>query len=390
VGSGIRVAPGVLPLLRALTTGVGSRECTDLGSAAIERVLRRGLGPVLAHVADLTGGRQHLALADRVHAADLTARALTADKYSALSDVLSAARDVQCQVVLLKGAATALRYYPAPHLRAMGDLDVLVPADCQSALEARLRVLGFRQRSHLPSESFVGRHHSMPFVHPERDIWIDVHTKVSPRQYPLAHDFRFSSAAIASQLSPIAVAGQATYTMNHELQLVYTSARWAERFDGERGVHAMLDAALLIRKHSDVLDWDRVLAVVRGSWAATALRLMLSYLAASDLAPVPPDALRRFATIDRHASRIAIGLLHRVITAFVIEGQPFSVAPTVHHIQLVWRSLLGPMSPTGNLLSVPYHLACPPGPNRFSPVYALRRVRSFARRAAEHLMRSRN
>ena len=98
----------------------------------------------------------------------------------------------------------------------------------------------------------------MPFLHPEREIWIDVHTNVSPRQYPLAHDDRFSWSAIASQLSPIAVGDETTYTMNHELQLVYTSARWAEKFDGERGVHPLLDAALLIHKHSDVLDWDRM------------------------------------------------------------------------------------------------------------------------------------
>jgi hypothetical protein len=380
--SGIRVPPGVLPLLRALTTGRGGNACTGLAPSTIESLVERGLGPVLAHVAQNVGGSQHLRLAHRIHAADLTARALTADKYSALSDVLSAARDVDCQVVLLKGAATALRYYPAPHLRAMGDLDLLVASDRQCALEGRLRALGFRQRSQHPAESFVGRHHSMPFRHPEREVWIDVHTQVSPRQYPLARDDRFSWAAVASQLSPIAVGGQTTYTMNHELQLVYTSARWAERFDGERGVHPVLDAALLLHRHSDVLDWDRMVAAVRGSWAATALRLMLSYVAATDLAPVPPEALRRFAAVDRHANQIAVALLHRMITTYMVEGQPFGPAPTAYHVQLVWRTLLRPMSPTANLLAVPYHLACPPRhPKRFSPRYAARRVRSFAHRA---------
>ena len=285
-------------------------------------------------------------------------------------------------VVLLKGAATALRYYPTPHLRAMGDLDLLVPASHQFALEARLRELGFRQRSNQAAAIFVGRHHSMPFVHPERDVWIDVHTALSPRQYPLAHDVRFSWAAIAPQLSAITVGNQTAYAMNHELQLAYTSARWAERFDGERGVHPILDAALLIRTHGSVLDWDRIAEAVRGSWAATALRLMLSYLAASDLAAVPPDALRRLARVDRHANAMSLAVLHRVITAYVVEGQPFGLAPTRHHVQIVWNSLLRPMSATANLLSVPYHLACPPHhPDRFSPLFVMRRLGSFARSA---------
>ena len=43
--------------------------------------------------------------------------------------------------VLLKGVATALQYYAAPHLRTMGDIDLLVTADERSAAEAELERL---------------------------------------------------------------------------------------------------------------------------------------------------------------------------------------------------------------------------------------------------------
>ena len=115
----------------------------------------------------------------------------------------TAARDIECRLVLLKGAATALRYYPAPHLRPTGDIDVLVPADRQPLLEARLRALGFQQRSNQPAAAFEGWHHSMPSYCSQRGTWIDVHTNVYPPQHSQAHDSLFSWQAITSQLSPV-------------------------------------------------------------------------------------------------------------------------------------------------------------------------------------------
>jgi Uncharacterised nucleotidyltransferase len=206
---------------------------------------------------------------------------------------------------------------------------------------------------------------------------------VYPPHHALAHDSLFSWQAIISQLSPVAVGKQTAYAMNHELQLVFTSARWAEEFDPARGLYPILDAALLIGKHGDTLDWDRILAIGRKSWAGTALHLMLSYLQRWDLALVPPEVLRTMVASDRHANRIFFRLLHRLVTMYAIEGRPFGLAATTEgHLRVVWSSLLQPRSPTANLLTVPFHLACPPGhPERFSPLYAMRRVGAFVRRA---------
>jgi hypothetical protein len=380
---GGRAGPPVLTLLRAMITRGRPFDWAAVAPSAIEHALEIGLGPVLAYVADNAGARRDLPFADRIRAAELTARALTAAKYETLSDVLTAARDIECRLVLLKGAATALRYYPAPHLRPMGDIDVLVPADRQPLFEARLRALGFQQRSNQPAAAFAGWHHSMPFYCLQRGTWIDVHSSLYPPQHPQAHDSLFSWEALTSQLSPVGIGEQTGYAMNHELQLMFTSARWAEEFDAARGLYPILDAALLIEKHRDTLDWDRILATVQESWASTALHLMLSYLRRWHLAVVPPEVLNTLAARDRHANRIFFRLLHRLITMYAIEGRPFGLAATTEgHLRVVWSSLLRPMSPTANLFAVPYHLACPPGhPERFSPLYAMRRIGAFARRA---------
>ena len=375
-----RAEPAVLAIMRAL-----SRRATPSEQPApgIERALDIGLGPVLAHVGTHAGVTLDPLFTDRIRASDLTARALTAAQYDTLSELLTAARSIECRVVLLKGAATALRYYPAPHLRPMGDIDVLVPADRQPLLEARLRELGFQQRSNQPAAAFAGWHHSMPLYCSRRGAWIDVHSNVYPPHHPHAHDPLFSWEAIVPELSPLAVGTQTAYAMNHELQLVFTSARWAEEFDSARGLYPILDAALLIQKRGDTLDWDRILALVHESWAGTAMHLMLSYLQRWDLALVPPEVLDTLAARDRHANRIFFPLLHGLITRYAVEGRPFGLAATTEgHLSVVWSTLLRPMSPAANLFAVPFHLACPPGhPERFSPSYAMRRVRAFVRRA---------
>jgi hypothetical protein len=265
----------------------------------------------------------------------------------------------------------------------MGDVDVLVPAGRQPLLEAQLLALGFQQRSNQPADAFAGWHHSMPFHCLRRETWIDVHSNLYPPHHPHAQDPRFSWEAILSQLSPVTVGQQTAYVMNHELQLVFTCARWAEEFDPARGLYPILDAALLIGKHRDTLDWDRILGIAGESWAGTALHLMLSLLQRWDLARVPPEVLNAMAAKDRHQNRVFFPLLHRLIAMYALDGRPFGLAATTEgHLRVAWSSLLRPSSPTANLFAIPFHLAFPPGhPERFSPFYAMRRVGTFLRRA---------
>jgi hypothetical protein len=145
--------------------------------------------------------------------------------------------------------------------------------------------------------------------------------------------------------------------MNHELQLIYTSARWSEMFDPRHGVYPILDAALLIRQHRDTLDWERILALVRGSWAALPLHLMLWYLREAELSPVPPDVLRALGTRYCHLNRHSRAVLKWVISTCVIEGR--FVKRSEPGLRLVWTSLVRPKSVNGYLRSVAHHLVRP-------------------------------
>lgn len=372
---------GVLPLLRSITRGKTDHDIDDIEPSVVHHALDQGLGAVLAYITADARRSVNAWCADRIRSADLTARLLTGDKCDVLVDILAAAESVGCRPVLLKGVSTALRYYPAPHLRTMGDIDVLVPADYQTALEARLRKIGFSQSSDGPPDEFVNRHHSMPFVHRERRVWIDVHTKVIPRQYPLAGAALFSPAAVASQLSEIKIGNRCAYVMTHELQLLYTSVRWLERFDPHRGVFPILDAALLVERHGDMLDWDWICASVKQSWATTSLHLILSYISRSELARVPGDVLAWLTANDPYSTWASRILLHQCVTTYVMEPRPPSEVFTTNGAAIVWRTLVRPASPWINLVSVPYHVVFPPHVTaRFSPSYAWRRAQSLVGR----------
>jgi len=246
----------------------------------------------------------------------------------------------------------------------MGDVDLLVPADRQVAFEDALRAFTFRQVAIDPIVNYDDHLHTAPFWDPERGVWIEVHTSVFPRDYRLAQDPRFSWAAITAQLTPIAVGDETASAMNHELQLIYTSARWSEMFDPHHGVYPILDAALLIRQHRDTLDWERILALVRGSWAALPLHLMLWYLNESDLSPIPLDILDTLGTY-RHLNQRSLRILKRMISTCVIEGEFLKASE--RQLQLVWTGLVRPKSLHGYLRSIAQHLTPrPPTPERFS------------------------
>jgi hypothetical protein len=341
-------------VLRSFTEGRTDLDLQSLAPPVVMQALLCGLGPVLAHVTgDAT--RQPPRHASKIRAADLTARVLTSEQYGVLGEVLSAAEAVGYPVVLLKGISTALRYYPAPHLRTMGDIDLLVSTARQAALEQQLRTLGFQQTSHEPPGAFVRRHHSMPFWHPERRVWIEVHTALHPPQHALARNTPCSFDALQPDLSEIELPRGRAWVMKHERQLVYTSARWAETFDHRRGIFPLLDAALLLRAHGADLDWDRVRALVNGSWATTALRLMLTCLSKSRLAQPPAEIVEWLAATDRHGSQLSVWLLNRVIARYAIGRKPFGrVLATRDNVSALWGSMVRPGSPWVNVVRVPY------------------------------------
>jgi hypothetical protein len=364
-------------VIRALLDGAADLDLATLPAGGAELAIDVGLGPAVAAVTRAAPPAGPSALVDRIQAADMMARWTTADFLETARTVLGAGRDVGCRPILLKGGATALRLYAEPHLRLMTDLDFLVAPEEGAALESQLRAAGFEQTSHKPEEMYDAHHHSMPFLDRQRNVFVELHTRLYPPTSRLAADERFSVNAIANDLTPLAVGQESALVMRDELQLIYSCTRWAETLKPRHGVFPMLDVALLLRQRGGALDWDRIGARVEGSWAATAMSVMLGYLARHELASAPAEVMRRWRGGVGGGHFIVDALLDRLITSFILDGRTPGVVLTAANLRTIWGTLLQPQSPWARLAFLVPHLAFPPDrADRFELGAVIRRGRS--------------
>lgn len=148
----------------ALVHGVAPLLADRLGGGPAWQRLDPGLRGYLAEQLELNTRRTALMLAD-------------------LGEIRRAAAAAGASVLPLKGAVLAASYYPAPGLRPMADLDLLVrPAD-EQRLAATMAELGFtlveatpRHRTYHRGELRVASYEG---EHPENPRCIEVHTGVA-------------------------------------------------------------------------------------------------------------------------------------------------------------------------------------------------------------------
>lgn len=112
-------------------------------SAAAARAEAQGLGPLLARHLQMAGVTPSKAARRQLQALAVRHRDAFAVRARALAEILTAFEQAGIPVRVLKGAALAHLIYPAPGLRSMRDLDLLVsPTDARRAQQL-LAQLGF-------------------------------------------------------------------------------------------------------------------------------------------------------------------------------------------------------------------------------------------------------
>jgi putative nucleotidyltransferase-like protein len=102
--------------------------------------------------------------------------------------------------VLLKGAAMlALGNEEMLGVWTMRDVDVLVPHEAQESVAEALRGCGYQTGSPDPSTS----HYATPLIHPEKKIWVELHTDVGMQRNVLSSEDLLASPVVANgQLVP--------------------------------------------------------------------------------------------------------------------------------------------------------------------------------------------
>jgi hypothetical protein len=276
--------------------------------------------------------------------ADLTTRLINEIRLETLSEILVRCKGLLPPITLLKGCSKGSELYSQPHLRVIRNLDLLVEPKDQSKLEAILLEMGFRQRSTNSLELYSMHHHSMPFYHSSRDIWVEVHRGFFPVSNKLAKLPVFSSRNTK---------GTPIMRLSSELQIVYTHSHWALELKREWGLFAFLDIIYLLRRAQQNIRWDGILNWVQDSVAGTHLYLVLSYLNKNNVIELDRRILVDFFERQRSFGILDLKIAHSLVTRYVVTGK-IPVAPG--KVAVLWENLLLDRGAARNLVSVSKHM----------------------------------
>jgi Uncharacterised nucleotidyltransferase len=341
-------------LLQAAAHGREDLPLSAMTPTQVRWALESGFGPLLWYATHAAAGTAASPLWPLVQGTDVAARLLTAEQGAAMGEILEACRGRIPPVTLLKGMSISTQYYPLPHLRLMRDMDVLVDEAALPTLESILSTLGYRQQSDRPPAFYATHHHSMPFVHPARGLWVEVHRGLFPPSSRLGMDRLFSRETLDQQRQRSAFQGHEVFRLSPEWQLVYIAAHWALEFP-RMNVVALLDVIYLLRGTASAFDWERLLDRLEGSAAASPLYLLLTYLDAPQLVGLAPEVLRDLGARQRALGPPTLALMQRLLDRYLMAGPPAGRVLSAYRLEILWQTLLGPRSPGGNLLRVPWH-----------------------------------
>lgn len=234
-----------------------------------------------------------------------------------LDSALGALDAAGIDVLLLKGAAIATSTYRDGH-RPMNDLDLLVRRDQADAAIAALTAAGWTPRFPDPGR-FIPVVHACCFGHPS-GIELDLH--VSPfHERPLAvREF----LAIATAGERVVVGSRPALVPCPADQFLFICAH-GMRYADVAPFRWLVDACLLLRRHADHFDWDRLRSRTALHRLVLPVAATIRYLADELQTPVPPDVLRWVASSTT-------SVLER------IEFASVTLPPRATHV--LWHNLL--------------------------------------------------
>ena len=327
-------APGN-PIRARLLDGVSDHQ--------LHYVREAGLAPLLYRAVANSIGRLPAEMRDALLSADLTAQVRHGNLTDTAIDVIDACAGMKVPVTLLKGISISDQLYPLPHLRPMGDIDILVPEDAGEAVESTLRGLGYLPLvNHILDED---SYHQVPLLHPAWGVWVEVHTGLFPERASLRRNRVFSPAHLASQSVVSTFHGRLVRRLSRELQLVYVASSWIRDLSIDQihgsSVPPLLDAIYLLKASKRELDWAGLFSWLDNDMATASLYLMLAYLCKHGLAQSPHPVLSRLASRQNIVGGLEEKIIHGMVDRYLLGGRPFT---RLFHSSRIWATLLTPAS----------------------------------------------
>lgn len=198
---------------------------------------------------------------------------------AALAPVQAAGIDV----LVLKGMATASRFYPDPLIRLMGDVDILVrPADVSRLCDA-LEGEGFRflKSSDTPIWGLSSESSFHPLVAADGQFMFDLH--VAADDYPVPRSLDIESVFAAAQAIDAGGTILRAPCDDHLFLLALTNAG-RDKF-GPDSVRTLVDVIAALTRAGFQADWDTLIALAARGGFLKPVTLAVNLLARLGLRP---------------------------------------------------------------------------------------------------------
>ncbi len=354
----------------------------------LRHVVQAGLAPLLWRWACDAQATLPATWTETLRAADLTAQVVYGEVRDAIAEILDACRELRVPITLLKGISLGDQYYPAPHLRPMNDVDVLVRASDRARVEAMLVRRGCAPMAGFRAEE--GDPHGAPLFLPERGVWVEIHTGLFPERDRLRRNRLFAPDALERHVVESAFAGRPVRRLSAELQLVYLASYWMRDMSNYGAnptfAKSLFDAVYVLGAPGPALDWDGMLEWLDNDLAAASLYVLLAYLSTRGCCAVPKSVLAGLASAQDIVGAMELKILGAVIDRGLIEGAPLLGSFGERHPMIeetVLRAMLSDGSSAGKLLSLPWAMVFPPWiGERYTFRYQRDRLARLLRRGA--------
>ena len=332
-----------MELYRLLKCVAGGHQLKETDLPEVEWGLELGLGAFLYFVLD----REQLKclsadMYERLRASYFSAVFSAQDQIMALADILNAVSNTISPVCVLKGMSVSRQYYPQPELRLMRDVDVLVQQADVPKFESALVAQGYRQCSENSAEYYRNHHHSMPFYHKDRKIWVEVHTGIFRKSGWRARIPAFSDECIHREMVPVTCDGVEFMRLSPELQVVYIAAHWVEDFKPQGGLFALLDVVFLLDAERE-FDWERLLAWTAESRnLARPVYLLLDNIRRYQLAVIPESCIRRLRCQSGHFFFLRSLVFNQVLRNYYFQRGQYGKWLNEFTLDVIWENVCRP------------------------------------------------
>lgn len=174
-----------------------------------------------------------------------------------LEEILILFNEHQLTPMLIKGAALCQSLYPAPALRPMRDIDILVSKDEVDQAQELLRSIGFAQSTApIPPD-----HYHLPSLHKTVDdvqVCVELHRGLYPNCQPYYPEVDFDKLLETAQMIQIGDTEVLTFSHEETLHYLYQHAFRAPLTYEPYKLINVADIIGYTEKYFEALDWQMI------------------------------------------------------------------------------------------------------------------------------------